>query len=125
MNEITIIGYLGADAEVRQTTTGQVVTLRVATSERWTDANGREQERTDWHRVVAFGRQGEIAASLAKGNRVLVVGQVRYQSWEDRDGKTRWSTEIHCRRIDQLVRRPRPTTEELDPFAPLPEEGGA
>lgn len=100
-NSATIVGYLGADPEARYTQGGiAVTTLRIATSERWRDSAGEQQERTDWHRVVCWGRTAEAAAKhLTKGRAVCAVGPLRSSEWTDKDGQRRWRYEMHAERV--------------------------
>ncbi|MFZ5562425.1 MAG: single-stranded DNA-binding protein [Thermodesulfobacteriota bacterium] len=96
VNKAIIIGRLGRDPEVRYTQDGRAVaSFSVATSEEWKDKDsGDKKERTEWHRVVAFGRLGEICGEyLAKGRLVYVDGRLQTRSWE-KDGVTRYTTEI-------------------------------
>jgi single-strand DNA-binding protein len=81
-----------------------VANLRIATSEEWRDRNsGEKQSRTEWHRVVAFGRLGEICAEyLRKGKQVYIEGRIQTRSWEDKDGNTRYTTEIIAREMQML-----------------------
>ncbi len=105
VNKIILIGNLGADPEVRYTTSGTAVAnFRIATSEEWTDRNsGEKQSRTEWHRVVAFARLGEICGEyLHKGKQVYVEGRLQTRSWEDKDGNTRYTTEIVAREMQML-----------------------
>src|SRR5262245_5694031 len=97
MNKVILIGHLGADPETRYMPSGGAVTnLRLATSETWRDKQtGEQQERTEWHRVVLFGRLGEIAAEyLRKGSQVYIEGSLRTRKWTDKQGTERYSTEI-------------------------------
>lgn len=107
VNKVILIGRLGADPEIRYTADGQpVATFRLATSERWTDKNGQRQERTEWHRVVAFGRLAEICGEyLAKGRQVYIEGRLQTRSYEDRDGIKRFITEIVAQNMQMLGRR--------------------
>ena len=96
LNKAMIIGRLGRDPEVRYTTDGRAIAnFSVATSEEWKDkATGEKRERTEWHRVVAFGRLGEICGEyLSKGKQVYLEGRLQTRSWE-KDGVTRYTTEI-------------------------------
>lgn len=95
LNKATLIGNLGADPDIRYTQSGQPVTnFRMATSDRWTDQNGETQERTEWHRIVVWGRLAEICGRyLAKGRRVYVEGCIQTRQYE-KDGETRYITEI-------------------------------
>lgn len=126
LNKAILIGNLGADPEVRTTSEGQrVAHLSVATERRWTDAEGEVQKRTEWHRVIAWGRLAEIAEQyLTKGERVYVEGEIRYRSYEDAEGTTRHVTEITARELIMLGRRDAPArvteAEEEDPPEPEP-----
>jgi len=105
VNKVILVGNLGADPEVRYTTSGSAVAnLRIATSEEWRDRNsGEKQSRTEWHRVVAFGRLGEICAEyLHKGKQIYIEGRIQTRSWEDKDGNTRYTTEIVAREMQML-----------------------
>ena len=97
VNKVILIGNLGKDPEVRYTPSGSAVAnFTIATSEEWKDKNtGEKQERTEWHKIVAFGRLGEICGEyLHKGKQVFIEGRLQTRSWEDRDGNKRWTTEI-------------------------------
>ena len=96
VNKVILVGNLGADPEVRYSSTGTAVTnFRLATSENWTNKEGGKETRTDWHRVVAFGKLGEICAEyMRKGKQVYVEGKIRTRSWDDKEGKKRWITEV-------------------------------
>ncbi len=105
VNKVILLGNLGADPEVRYTTSGTAVAnFNVATSEEWKDrTSGEKQSRTDWHRVVAFGRLGEICGEfLHKGKQVYLEGRLQTRSWEDKDGNTRYTTEIVAREMQML-----------------------
>jgi single-strand DNA-binding protein len=96
VNKAILIGNLGADPEMRYTSSGTAVAnFRIATTERWNNPNGEKEERTEWHRIVAFGRLGEICGEyLAKGKQVYIEGRLQTRNWEDRDGNQRTTTEI-------------------------------
>jgi single-strand DNA-binding protein len=97
VNKVIIVGNLGADPETRAMPSGSTVAnLRIATSENWKDkTTGEQQERTEWHRVVLFGRLGEVAAEyLRKGSQVYIEGSLRTRKWTDKQGTERYSTEI-------------------------------
>src|SRR5882724_6841598 len=97
INKVILVGNLGADPETRAMPSGTTVAnLRIATSESWKDKqSGEQQERTEWHRVVLFGRLGEIAAEyLKKGSQVYIEGSLRTRKWQDKQGTERYSTEI-------------------------------
>ncbi|MEW6444763.1 MAG: single-stranded DNA-binding protein [Pseudomonadota bacterium] len=96
VNKVILVGNLGVDPETRYMPSGGAVTnLRIATSENWTDKSGEKQERTEWHRVVLFGKLAEIGAEyLRKGQQVYIEGSLRTRKWQDKDGKDQYSTEI-------------------------------
>jgi single-strand DNA-binding protein len=97
INKVIIVGNLGADPETRYTGSGTAITsLRIATSEAWTDKqSGEKQERTEWHRVKLFGKLAEIAGEyLKKGRQVYIEGSLRTDKYTDKDGVERYSTDI-------------------------------
>ena len=96
VNKVILVGYLGADPDMRYTPSGQgVCELRLATSESWNDKNGQRQERTEWHRIVVWGKRAEICSKyLAKGRQVYVEGRIQTRNYDDKDGNTRYITEI-------------------------------
>ncbi|MFH1977522.1 MAG: single-stranded DNA-binding protein [Pseudomonadota bacterium] len=97
LNKAIIIGRLGRDPEIRYTPGGvAVANFSVATSEEWKDKESNEKkERTEWHRIVAFGRLGEICGEyLSKGKQIYVEGRIQTRSWEDKDGNKKYTTEI-------------------------------
>jgi single-strand DNA-binding protein len=96
VNKVILLGNLGRDPETRYTTGGDAVTnLSIATSEQWKDKNGEKQERTEWHRVVLFGRQAEIAGEyLKKGRSVYIEGRLQTRKYTDKDGVEKYSTEV-------------------------------
>jgi single-strand DNA-binding protein len=104
VNKVILIGNLGANPEVRFTQGGSAVAnLRLATTEKWTDRNGQKQEATEWHRVVLFGRQAEVAQQyLTKGRQVYIEGRIRTRQWQDQQGQKRYSTEIVCTNMQLL-----------------------
>lgn len=104
LNKALLIGNLGSDPEIRTTSDGtKVAGLSVATNRNWTDSDGQAQERTEWHRVVAWTHLAEIAERfLSKGDRVYIEGEIQYRSYEDRDGATRYITEIRARELVML-----------------------
>ena len=107
VNKVILIGNLGRDPETRYTTGGDAVTnLNLATSEQWKDKNGEKQERTEWHRVVLFGRQAEIAGEyLKKGRSVYIEGRLQTRKYTDKDGVEKYSTEIVADRMQLLGSR--------------------
>ena len=105
VNKVILIGNLGADPELRHTPSGSAVAnFRIATTEEWKDRNtGEKQERTEWHRIVAWARLGEICGEyLHKGKQVYVEGKLQTRSWEDREGNKRWTTEVVAQTVQML-----------------------
>jgi single-strand DNA-binding protein len=97
INKVILIGHLGHDPEVRYTQEGTAVgNFRIATSEYWTDrTSGERRERTEWHRIVVFGRMAENCGKyLSKGRQVYVEGRLQTREWEDKEGNRRWTTEV-------------------------------
>ncbi len=101
VNKAILIGNLGKDPEVRFTNNGKAVArFPIATSEVWTDAEGNRQERTEWHNIIVWGKQGETCGQyLAKGRQVFVEGSIRSRSYDDKSGNKRYITEIVAQRI--------------------------
>jgi len=96
LNKVMLIGNLGRDPEIRYTQSGTaVVNFSIATSEQWNDRNtGERQERTEWHRIVVFGKQAEICEKyLSKGSSIYIEGRLQTRSWE-KEGQTQYTTEI-------------------------------
>ena len=102
VNKVILVGNLGRDPEVRYIKDGTAVAnLRLATSETWNDQNGQKQERTEWHRIVAWGKLAEIAKEyMSKGRQIYVEGKLQTRSWDDRDGNKRYTTEV---KADQMI----------------------
>ena len=97
VNKVILVGNLGKDPETRYTAGGSAVTnVSLATTDAWKDKqSGEQQERTEWHRLVFWGRLAEIAAEyLRKGSQIYVEGRIQTRKWQDKDGQDRWSTEI-------------------------------
>lgn len=102
INKVIIVGRLGQDPETRQAGQNTVATMSVATSEVWMK-DGQKQERTEWHRVVVWGKQAENCAKyLSKGRQVYVEGRLQTRSWEDKEGQKRYTTEIVAGQIQFL-----------------------
>jgi single-strand DNA-binding protein len=102
VNKVILVGNLGDDPEVRSLNNGgEVVNMRVATSESWKDRDGNKQERTEWHRVVIFNENlGKVAKSyLKKGSKVYLEGQIQTRKWTDQSGADRYSTEVVLQRF--------------------------
>lgn len=104
INKVILVGNLGRDPEVRYTQNGNAVAnLNLATNEVWKDKSGERQERTEWHRVVVWGKQAEIAKEyLTKGSQIYVEGSLQTRQWEDKDKQKRYTTEIRCQRFIML-----------------------
>mgnify|MGYP001107044172 CR=1 FL=1 len=104
VNKVILIGRLGADPEVRYTQEGMMVTnLRLATNEYRKDKSGERVDRTEWHRVVAFGKLAEICGNyLSKGRLVYIEGSLRTRQWEDKEGNKRSTTEIMANSMQML-----------------------
>jgi single-strand DNA-binding protein len=107
LNKVTLIGNLGADPEIRSTSGGnKVANFSVATSRQWTSASGEKQEKTEWHKCVAWN-QGSRGTGLAdiieryvkKGDKIYVEGAIEYRQWEDKEKQVRYVTEINVREI--------------------------
>ena len=106
INKVFLIGNLGRDPEKRYTPNGQAVTnVTLATTSRWKDKTGQNQERTDWHNLVIWGKQAETAKEiLKKGDQVFVEGRIQSRSWETKDGEKRNTLEIVAQRVQFLSR---------------------
>jgi len=105
INKVILVGNLGADPETRYMPSGAAVTnARIATTDTWKDRQtGEQQERTEWHRVVFFGRLAEIAAEyLRKGSQVYLEGRLQTRKWQDREGQDRYTTEIVANEMQML-----------------------
>lgn len=104
VNKAILIGHLGRDPEMRYTPSGMAVAnFTMATSENWTNKEGVKETRTEWHRIVTFGRLAEICGEyLSKGRQVYVEGRLQTREWEDRDGNKRYTTEIVAREMQML-----------------------
>ena len=108
INKAILIGRLGRDPEVRYTPDGTAVAnFSIATSEGWKDKDsGEKRERTEWHRIVAFGRLGEICGEyLSKGKQVYIEGRIQTREWEDKEGVKRYTTEIVASQMQMLGSR--------------------
>lgn len=108
LNKVLLIGNLGNDPEVRSTTGGnRVATFSLATSRSWNDAAGTKQEKTEWHRCVVWNTKSSQLADIVeryvhKGDKLYVEGRIEYRQWQDKDGQTRYSTEINVRELIML-----------------------
>jgi len=108
LNKVILIGNLGSDPEVRSTTGGnRVATFSLATSRSWNDASGQKQEKTEWHRCVVWNSKTSTLADIVeryvkKGDKLYVEGRIEYRQWQDKDGQTKYSTEINVRELIML-----------------------
>ncbi len=107
LNKVLLIGHLGGDPESRFTTSGSAVTnFNLATNESWRSNEGDTKEKTEWHRVVVFGKLAETAAEyMKKGQLVFVEGRLQTRSWEDKDNVKKYTTEILCDSFTMLGRK--------------------
>lgn len=133
VNKVILVGNLGRDPEVRYSPNGSAVAnVTIATSESWKDKNtGEKQERTEWHRIVFFGRLAEIAGEyLKKGAQIYVEGRLQTRKWQDKEGQDRYTTEIVANEMQMLGSRGgqgSPASENFnqDPSHEAPAVGGA
>lgn len=108
LNKVMLIGRLGADPELRQTSSGtSVCEMRMATNESWFDKNANERkERTEWHRIIVWGRSGENCAKyLSKGSQAYVEGRIQTREWQDQSGNKRYTTEVVANNVQFLSTR--------------------
>ena len=104
VNKVILVGRLGQNPEVRYTPSGAAVAnFSVATNENWTDKQGQKQERTEWHRVVVWGKLAELCNQyLAKGRQVYLEGRLQTREWEDKAGVKKHTTEVHAQTVQFL-----------------------
>jgi single-strand DNA-binding protein len=104
VNKVILLGNLGRDPELRYTQGGQAVAnFTLATSENWNDKNGERVERTEWHRVVVWGRVAELCSKyLSKGRSVYLEGRIQTREWEDKEGQKRYTTEVNAQTVQFL-----------------------
>jgi single-strand DNA-binding protein len=104
VNKVILVGNLGRDSELRYTPGGAAVaTLNLATTEVWNDRSNQKQEKTEWHRVILWGKQAEsLQEYLTKGKQIYVEGRLQTRQWDDKDGNKRYTTEIKADRITLL-----------------------
>jgi single-strand DNA-binding protein len=106
LNRATLIGYVGADPEVRDVNDSTVAHLRIATNQRWTDRNGEKHERTDWHTIVVWGQPAQFCRDyVRKGHALYVEGPIHVRAWDDKDGVKRYATAIAARNLQLLDRK--------------------
>ncbi|MBI4403353.1 MAG: single-stranded DNA-binding protein [Deltaproteobacteria bacterium] len=104
VNKVILIGRLGADPEVRYTSSGgAVANFNLATNESWNDKNGQKQERTEWHKIVVWGKLGELCGQyLSKGRQAFVEGRLQTKDWTDKEGNKRYTTEVIAQSVQFL-----------------------
>lgn len=104
LNKVMLIGHLGSDPELRFTPGGApVANFNLATNERWTDKNGQSQEKTEWHKIVVWGKTAEnVGKYLKKGRQVFIEGRLQTRDWEDKDGNKRYTTEVRADTVQFL-----------------------
>ena len=104
VNKVILVGNLGRDAELRYTPGGAAVsTINMATTEVWNDKAGQRQEKTEWHRVVLWGKSAEsLSEYLTKGKQIYIEGRLQTRKWQDKDGNDKYTTEIRADRITLL-----------------------
>ncbi|MDI6808214.1 MAG: single-stranded DNA-binding protein [Candidatus Eisenbacteria bacterium] len=106
VNKVILVGNLGSDPELRRTPAGTAVaSFRIATNETWTSKNGEKGQRTEWHRIVAWGKLADICSQyLSKGKQVYLEGRLQTRSWQDSQGVKRYTTEITATTLQMLGR---------------------
>jgi single-strand DNA-binding protein len=104
VNKVILVGRLGQNPEVRYTPSGAAVAnFSVATNESWSDKSGQKQERTEWHKVVVWGKLAELCSQyLAKGRQVYLEGRLQTRQWQDKDGQTKYTTEVQAQTVQFL-----------------------
>lgn len=104
VNKVLLVGNLGRDPEVRYTPSGQAVaSFSIATSKQWKDKDGNKQERTEWHRIVVWGRQAELCGEyLSRGRKVFLEGELQTRKFQDKQGQERYVTEINALNVQFL-----------------------
>jgi len=103
VNKVILLGNIGKDPEVRETKAGNIVNLTMATSEKYTDKSGQKQENTEWHNLVVFGKLADVVAKyVKKGDKLYVEGSITTRKWEDKEGNTRYTTEVKVRDLTML-----------------------
>ncbi len=112
-NKVMLLGNLGQDPDLRYNPSGTpVCNFSLATNEHWLDKDGQKQQRTEWHRIVVWGKNGENCSRyLAKGRQVFVEGRIETRSWEGKDGQKRYTTEVIARNVQFIGTAP---TSEAD-----------
>lgn len=131
LNKVTLIGNLGSDPELRSTPGGgRVAQFSLATSRTWTDQNGGKQEKTEWHRCVVWNSKGSQLADIVekyvkKGEKLYVEGRIEYRQYQDKDGQTKYSTEINVRELILLGSKRDGMDADMDAGASSGASGGS
>jgi single-strand DNA-binding protein len=131
VNKVILVGNLGKDPEVRHTPQGMAVgNFPLATSESWNDKSGQKQERTEWHRIVVWGKLAELCQRyLTKGRKAYVEGKLQTRAWDDKDGNKRYTTEIVATTVQFLdsasSEKSSYGSQEADPFGAPPDMGAS
>ena len=103
VNKVQLLGNIGKDPEVRETKSGNIVNMVMATSEKYTDKSGQKQENTEWHNLVVFGKLADVVSKyVKKGDKLYVEGSITTRKWEDKEGNTRYTTEVKVRDLTML-----------------------
>ncbi|MBU2055432.1 MAG: single-stranded DNA-binding protein [Proteobacteria bacterium] len=125
INKAILVGRLGADPEVRYTQDGMMVTnFRIATDEQWKDKNGEKVQKTEWHRIVTFGKLAEICGRyLVKGKLIYLEGRLQTRNWEDKEGNKRSTTEIIASNMQMLDSKGQKGADVSPDEPPLPQPG--
>lgn len=113
VNKVLLIGRLGSNPEIRYTPSGAAVAnFNVATNESWNDKNGQKQERTEWHRIVVWGKLAQLCGEyLTKGRQVYIEGRLQTRQWQDKEGQTKYTTEVIANTVQFLGGGDRATTQ--------------
>lgn len=103
VNKVILVGNVGTEPETKELTSGSVATFSLATSERYKDKSGQKQEKTEWHNIVAYGNVVSVIDKyVSKGDKLYIEGSIHTRKWEDKEGNTRYSTEIKLRDLSML-----------------------
>ena len=123
VNKVILIGNLGADPEIRYTPSGTAVAnFTLATTEQWTK-NGKKEEKTEWHKILAWGNLGSICGQyLHKGKQVYIEGRIQTRSWEDKEGIKRYTTEINAQTMQMLGSKSESTRRPVEPPVIVPDD---
>ena len=122
VNRVILLGNLGKDPESRYLPNGDAVcNFSIATTEKFKDKSGTQQEHTEWHRISCFGKTAEVAGQyLKKGSPVFIEGRIKTRKWQDKEGQDRYTTEITCDRLQLLGGKPDGQSTDTKPDKPAP-----